>query len=70
MSEPTVTVPLRVAFLVSRLLNSNKQFGGQKLNGWVDEIQGEIVDAICNQCSKEEIHEAAVAVKMQESQFT
>lgn len=28
MSEPTVTIPLRVAFLVARLLNFNMQFGG------------------------------------------
>lgn len=70
MSEPTVTIPLRVAFLVARLLNFNMQFGGAKLNGWVKELQCEIVDAISDQCSYEEIDVAAVAVKMQESQFS
>lgn len=51
-------------------MNFNMQFGGAKLNGWVKEIQGEIVDAICDQCIEEEIDVAAVAVKMHESQFT
>lgn len=69
MSEPTVTIPLRVAFIAARLMNFNMKFGGEKFKTEIDKIQHEIIAAICDQCSQEQINVAKVAVKMQESQF-
>lgn len=61
MSEPTVTIPLRVALIAMGVF----AFHSKKF----ESIQNEIIDAIADQCTGEEIDVAAVAVKMQESQF-
>lgn len=69
MSEPMVCIPVRVALFAAKKLNllsgvSVIVKGRFPLNG---AIAGEIVDAITDQCSMEEIDIAAVALKIQGS---
>lgn len=69
MAEPTVRIPVRTALIAARGLNQLAQlYAG---HAWYDRILGEtkqeLIDAIVDGASQEDIDVACVAIRMQEA---
>lgn len=67
MSEPTVTIPTRLALQAARHLNSLSALLRNDSREKVQAIVMHLVDAITDQSSMEDIKTAAVSAKLEDS---